>query len=226
MTDQDVAAMTRDGWLSRQPEAFRREVLRRARVEVFQPGEAFYHVGDPPGGIYGLVWGLMTVTSAPGSSLPRMIHLGAPGLWTGEAPYMIGGPRLLSLRAVAECRALHLPLDAMEAMTVANPRAARNFGQISLINIGTLLRMVDDLLIKDPARRIGAVLLRIGATAPIPLSQSEIGEMACATRKQVNYALRRFEASGWVTHGYRTIALADPAALRRYVAQEDEGQSG
>lgn len=223
MTDQDAAVMTRDGWLSGQPETFRQEVLRRARVEVFEPGEAFYHVGDPPGGVYGLVWGLMTVTSAPGAAMPRVIHLGAPGMWTGEAPYMIGGPRVISLRAVTECRALHLPLDAMEAMTAADARAARNFGQIPLMNIATLLRMVHDLLIKDPDRRIGAVLLRIGAATTIPLAQAEIGDMACATRKQVNFALRRFGAAGWITNGYRSVTIVDLPALSAFVAGGEEG---
>ncbi|MFO1143510.1 MAG: Crp/Fnr family transcriptional regulator [Amaricoccus sp.] len=217
MTEQDAAVVARDGWLSRQPEPFRAEVLRRARVEVFAAGEAFYHIGDPPGGIYGLIWGMLTVTSAPGSDMPRLIHLAAPGMWTGEAPYMIGGPRMISLRAVSECRALHLPLDAMEAMTAADPRAARTFGQIPLINIALLLRMIHDLLIKDPDRRIAAVLLRIGVGGgTIPLAQAEIGDLACATRKQVNFALGRFSARGWVEPGYRAVRVLDARGLEGY----------
>ena len=47
--------------------------------------------------------------------------------------------------------------------------------------------------------------------------------MACATRKQVNYALGRFASVGWVVHGYRSIAVADAAGLRAFVAAEDEG---
>lgn len=223
ITEPDTAVMTRTGWLSRQPRAFRAEVLRRARVEVFEPGEAFYHIGDPPGGVYGLVRGLLTVTSAPGSAMPRLIHLAVPGLWTGEAPYMIGGPRVISLRAVTECRAMHLPLDAMEAMTIADPRSARNFGQIPLMNIDTLLRVIHDLLIKDPDRRIGAVLVRVGASGAVPLAQAEIGDMACATRKQVNFALRRFGAAGWIATGYRSVTITDLAALSAFVDGGEEG---
>lgn len=222
MTERDAAVMTRSGWLSRQPEPVRAEVLRRALVEVFEPGEAFYHIGDPPGGIYGLIWGLMAVASAPGSAAPRMIHLGAPGMWTGEAPYVVGGGRVISLRAVTECRVLYLPLEAMEAMTAADPPVARNFAQIPLMNIMTLLRLVDDLLIVDPDRRIAAVLVRIAAAvATIPLTQSEIGDLACATRKQVNFALRRFAAAGWVATGYRSVTVADLPALAAFVAREE-----
>lgn len=224
VSDVDREVMLRHGWLARQPEAFRTAVFERAVAQVYEPGEAFYHIGDPAGGVYGLVWGLMAITSAPGAAMPRLVHVGTPGMWTGESPYMIGKPRQLTLRAAIQCRALYLPLEAMEQMTAADPRAARNFGQIPLINIELLLRMVHDLLIRDPDRRIGAVLLRAaGGGGTVPLGQAEIGDMACASRKQVNFALRRLAAAGWVETGYRSVAITDPAGLRAFVAVEDEG---
>jgi CRP-like cAMP-binding protein len=224
MRPGDAATVTGNGWLARQPERFRDEVLRRVLVEEHPAGAAFYHLGDPVGGIYGLVAGLLTVTTAPGSALPRLIHLGPPGTWTGEGPYMTGEPRRVRLGAAVESRVLYLPLEAMEDMTARDPEAARRFGQIPLLNIDTLLRIIHDLLLKDPDRRIGAVLLRAaGGGATVPLGQAEIGDMACASRKQVNFALRRFAAAGWARPGYRSVTIADPAALRAFVAAEDEG---
>lgn len=225
MSDHDLAVMTRHGWLAQQPAAFRAEVLARALVQTYAPGQALYHLGDPPGGIYGLVSGVMTVTAAPGAALPRTIHVGAPGVWTGEGPYMIGGARRIGLRAASACRALHLPLETMEQMTAADPGVARRFGQIPLLNIDLLLRMVHDLLIKDPDRRIGAVLLRAtaGGAHAVPLPQEAIGDMACATRKQVGLSLKRLAAAGWIARGYRSVTVIDPAGLRAFVAVEDEG---
>lgn len=224
MTEKDVAVVCGNGWLALQPAPFRDEVLRRAVVQGHAAGTVLYHLGDPPGGIYGLIEGLMRVTAAPGAAMPRLIHVGAPGLWTGEGPYMTGGPRRLTLSLAVESRVMHLPLQAMEQITAQDPKAARHFGQIPLINIDVLLRIVHDLLLRDPDRRIGAVLLRIGADRrPLPIGQAELGDMACATRKQVNYALGRFASVGWVVHGYRSIAVADAAGLRAFVAAEDEG---
>lgn len=222
MNEADTRAVCDRGWLSHHPPAFRDEVLRRSVARTYAAGEAFYHLGDPVGGIYGLVSGLMTVTSAPGMALPRMIHVGAPGTWTGEGPFLSGAPRRLTLRAAGESRVLHLPLEAMEAMAERDPSAARRFGLIPLINIDTLLRVIHDLLLKDPQRRIGAVLLRAAAGGtPLPVTQSEIGEMSCTTRKQVNFALRRFETEGWVERGYRSVTLRNAAAMRAFVAAED-----
>ncbi len=223
MSDAELAAVLDQGWLSRQPAAFRAEVLARCLVQDFDAGKALYHLGDPGGGIYGLVRGLFAVTAAPGASLPRMFHIGLPGVWTGEGPYMTGEPRRLTLAAASDCRVLHLPLDAMERMTAADPAAARRFAQIPMMNIDTLLRVISDLLIRDPDRRLAAVLLRVGGDAPVPLSQAGVAELACVTRKQVNFALKRFAAAGWVTRGYRSIAVTDLPALRRFVAADDDG---
>ena len=223
MSEDDVETICRTGWLSLQPEPFRQEVLRRSSVRTYASGEAFYHLGDEGGGIFGLISGLMTVTTAPGMALPRLIHIGASGSWTGEGPFLSGQPRRLTLRAGEPSRVLHLPLDAMESIAEKDPQAGRRFGLISLINVDTLLRVIHDLLLTDADRRIAALLLRLGADGrPIPLTQTEVGEMSCTTRKQVNFALKRFGRDGWVAHGYRSVTLTDAAALRSFVAAEDE----
>lgn len=224
MPETEIAAVLEHGWLSRQPEAFRAEVLHRVSVQDYGAGEAIYHLGDPVGGIYGLVRGMLAVTAAPDMAPPRLFHVGLPGLWTGEGPYLTGEPRRLTLVAASDCRVLHLPLDVMKRMTAADPAAARCFAQIPVMNIDTLLRVVADLLIKDPGRRLAAVLIRIGGGGTaVPLPQAEVADLACVSRKQVNYALKRFAAAGWVTHGYRKITVTDLPALRRFVAAGEDG---
>lgn len=220
LTEADIVTMRESPWLARQPEAFRAEIFARSLPQDYAAGEALYRLGDPPGGIYGLMSGVLTATAAPGEAMPQVLHVATPGLWTGEAPYMLGIPRLIELRAVVPCRTLHLPLDVMEQMTVADPRNARRFGGIPVINLQLLLRMVSDLLIKDTGRRIAAVLLRATGEGAVtlPLSQDELGDMACATRKQVNFTLRRFAAAGWVSTAYRSVTITDRPALSAHVA--------
>ncbi len=222
-TSEDIAEITRVGWLSAQPRLFRDEVIHRSVLQSYSAGKVIYRLGDPAGGIYGLVSGIMTVTAAPHAAAPRLIHVGAPGTWTGEGPFLSGEPRRLTLRALVPSRLVHLPLAAMEAMAARDPLAARRFGQIPMFSIDILLRAIHDLLIRDPDRRVAAVLLRIsGGGQSVPLSQESIGDMACVSRKQMNYALRRFTERGWVTSGYRSVTLDNPAALSAFVAAADE----
>lgn len=211
------------GWLSQQPEAFRNEVLRRSILLKFAPGEVVFRLGDPIGGIYGLVAGTVAANIAPSMSAPRLIHLGAPGHWTGEGCFLTRQPRLGELRALVDTWMMHLPLDAMDYIAVRDPNAVRYFAQILIVTFNTLVRVIHDLQKPEAARRIASVLHRgtwIG-DQPIPLSQSELGIMANASRKQVNAALQRFSDEGWVTNTYRSIVIMNAEALRRF-AEGDE----
>src|SRR5690606_24922116 len=72
------------GWLSKSPAAFRAEVLRRASVARFAAGDVVFRFGDPPGGIYGMVAGIVTITTAPRSEMPRFDPSRGPGHLDGR----------------------------------------------------------------------------------------------------------------------------------------------
>ena len=91
----------RTGWLAERPEAFRSTVLRRATLAHFSAGEAVFRFDDEPGGIYGIAGGIVTMTTAPRTETPRLVHLGEPGTWTGEACFVTREPRRVELRAAA-----------------------------------------------------------------------------------------------------------------------------
>jgi CRP-like cAMP-binding protein len=210
------------GWLSLQPASFRAAVLSRAEVLHFVAGETIYRSGDPLGGIFGVVDGTMSVTSSPRDAAPILMHLGIPGMWTGEGCFFTRQPRRIGLRALVDTCMMHLPLEAMDQMAARDPNTVRNFAQILMTNVDTLLRIVHDLQQRDADRRIAAVLWRISAGGgPIPLSQTELGIIANASRKQVNAALKAFEASGWVANGYRSIAITGGADLRKFAASAE-----
>ncbi len=211
------------GWLAQRSDALRAEVLRRAMLLHFAPGEVIYRFGDPLGGIYGLVSGTITVDTAPPGATPRLIHLAAPGFWTGEGCFLTRQPRRVELRAVVETSMMHLPLEAMDQMAARDPEMTRSVAQLLMINVDTLLRIIHDLQKPAADRRIASVLQRatwVGEQA-IPLSQTELGIMANASRKQVNAALQRFAGAGWLTNTYRLITIKDIEALRRFAAGDD-----
>lgn len=212
------------GWLSEQPEAFRNEVLQKSKLQRYAPREVVFHLGDPIGGIYGLVNGTVAANIAPPMSIPRLIHLAAPGHWTGEVSFFTRQPRQGELRALVETWMMHLPLDAMDNIVANDPQATRHFAQILVITFTTVVRVIHDLQKTDATKRIASVLNRASwiGERPIPLSQAELGAMANASRKQVNAALQRFSAEGWLTHTYRSVTIKDAEALRRFAEEEDE----
>jgi CRP-like cAMP-binding protein len=212
------------GWLSFQSEAFRTLVLRRGILMDFAPGDFAIRFGDPPGGIFGLVSGVVAINTSPSNATPRLIHVASPGFWTGEGSYLTRQPRRVDMQAIAPTKLMHLPLSVMDQMEADEPRVVRNFAQIIMINVDTLIRIIHDLQQPDAARRIAAVLNRAGTAGgpPVPLSQSELGAMANASRKQVNAALQQFAKAGWLTSAYRAIAIRDGNALARFAAEGDD----
>lgn len=208
------------GWLPQVPEDFRGELLKRAKLIHVGAGEPIFHLGDPAGGIYGLASGTVSISIAPEGETPRLVVLGIPGHWTGEACFLTRKPRRGDLRAIRETTLLHLPLDVLDQMAAADPHVAHHVAQILVMSVEFALHVIHDLQKPEPDRRIAAILQRAtwSGTASVPITQSEVGVMANASRKQVNAALKRFAEAGWVTNTYRSITVIDAEALRRVAA--------
>jgi CRP/FNR family transcriptional regulator, cyclic AMP receptor protein len=210
--------LTGAGWLPLLPDSLREEVLQACMLRHVVADEPIFLLGDPPGGIYGLVSGTLSVSIAPQGATPKLLLLGVPGRWTGEACFLTRAPRRGELRAVVDSTLLHLPLDRMDQIAARDPRLTQAVAQILMMSVEVLLRVIHDLQKPDPERRIASVLERttwIG-DVPIPITQSELATMANTSRRQALNALKRFSAAGWVTTSYRSITVTDLAALRAF----------
>jgi CRP/FNR family cyclic AMP-dependent transcriptional regulator len=210
--------MSQGAWLASMTEPFRKELLRHAHLRKFAPDQIIYRYGDAGGGMYGLVAGSLTINSAPPDATPRLIHLGMPGAWTGEGPFLTGQPRRVELKALGGAWMMHVPLDALEQMAALDPGVSRAIGTNTVFTVDVLVRIVHDLQKRSAGRRIASVLQRAGwlGDMPIPLSQGELGVMANASRQQVNLAMQRFAEAGWVNYSYRSFTVINPQALREF----------
>lgn len=216
--------LTSVGWLSRQPEPFQDEVFRHAVPVQYAAGDIIYRFGDKPGGIYGFVSGAAIASMAPGRSIPHILHVLTPGGWTGEGPFLSREPRRIELRAALDTKAVYLPLDAMDHMAARDPHVIRNFVQILILNLDVVLQASYDLQDPDEHRRIARALRRLMTleNTPIPLAQAALGILANASRKTVNAALQRFEKSGWVKRGYRSVTITHMKRLRKFAESTPE----
>lgn len=205
-------------WLAHMSAQFRTELLRQGHLQKFSPDQIIYRYGDAAGGMYGLVAGSLTINSAPPDAIPRLIHLGMAGAWTGEGPFLTGQPRRVELRALGETWMMHVPLDALEQMAARDPAVWRAVGLNTVLTVDVLVRIIHDLQKRNVECRIASVLQRAGwlGDMAIPLSQSALGVMANASRQQVNSAMKSFARAGWVKYTYRSVTILDTQALRRF----------
>lgn len=210
------------GWLSEQPEAFKAEVFRRSILMRFAPGDVIYRLGDPLGGVYGLVAGAVSVSTGPPVATPLLLHVQTPGSWIGEACFLVREPRRVELAVTVEAWLMHLPLEAMDQIARDDPLTVRRFTKMLMYNVDILIRAFYDLQNPDHDQRVALALLRVVSKpgSLVPLSQAELGVMSNAQRQQVNAALRQFAAKGWVKKGYRSVTVEDVAGLRRFAEKE------
>lgn len=212
------------GWLSVQDESFRARILQRGILIHLEPGDTLYRVGDPPGGLYGLAQGAVSASISPFGAAPRPAHVWGQGHWMGEGCFLSRGPRRVGVQALVESWALHVPLDALDFIERDDPTIVRRVSQILLVNLDMLIRAWHEHQLPDHEGRIAASLCRLVSpgTATIPLSQTDLGAIARASRKQVNAALKRFEAEGWVSTGYRSITIKAVGPLQKLAERQAE----
>lgn len=220
--------VTQRGWLSFTPAPFRQIVLDRCQLQEFKAGATLYSVGDPPGGMFGLVRGNLAISVAPGERGPYVAHFARPGTWFGEAAAFTEQPRRVGLAATRNAKVLHLPLHAIREIVAADPGAWRWFGLALIANLDTAIGGADDLMIRDHVKRFVAVLLRLGGcryatprgagAIEIDVNQEDLAAMTNIARTTVGALLHKLQAAGHVEAGYRSIRLLAPDRLRSILA--------
>ena len=179
-----------NGWLSFTPPSFQQAVLQRCLLQCYKAGETIYNLGDPPGGMFGLVSGAVGVSVAPGERGPYFGHLARPGTWFGEAAAMTRQPRRIGLTATRKAMFLHLPLAKIDEIVGGDPAAWRLFALVTLGHLDTAMGACDDLMQRDHVARCVAVLLRLAGcrratSKPSPVSEIDLSQDDIATLANV-----------------------------------------
>lgn len=218
------------GWLALQPPFFRNQILAMARPLRKSRGDWVFSIGDPPGGIFGVVSGGIGIEGAGPFHALRLGHVLRAGAWFGHHPALApGGRRTQGMRAMEDTLLLHVPLAPLQAFMTEDPVAARCVGNMADGGSILAIRIISDLLIPDATKRIAAVLLRVtGAEEGIEpshpdgflMTQAELGEMANVSRPHVNRVLGGFAAKGWLERNYQRLRVTNVQALRTLAASE------
>ena len=212
------------GWLSQTPPSFQSAVLDRCRLQSFESGQAIYVVGDPPGGMFGLVSGRVGVSIAPGEHGPYFAHLGRPGTWFGEVSAIFRQPRRVGLTATRGAELFYLPIEKIDELVARDSNAWRLFALVTAGHLETAMGACDDLMLRDHVKRCIATILRLGGCRyvsppnPPPVEidarQDEIATLANVARATAGLVLRDLESKGLIENTYRRICILAPDALR------------
>lgn len=222
--------LARRGWLSLTPPDFRSRVLERIRLREFERGGAIFRAGDPPGGPWAILEGAARIELPLPGTAPHFVHLAASGFWFGEAPLIVGNPRAATVIAVQPSTLATLPLEDWQAIVKADPAAWRWIAVLSVMTTDLSLGVAVDSLLRNPAQRTAALLLRLSGlrnvffktadALPIHLSQERLGQLVNLSRNSITPILRDFVKRGFVEMGYGSIRILDGAGLAARAARE------
>ncbi len=207
----------------------RRDVLRSTRRRRFAAGEIVFHEGDLADTVHLVAQGHLAVRrSTPDGSSVIFAVLG-PGDAFGEMAMLAAHPRRSStVLALEEAVTLSLGFGELDRLRSAHPAVERQLVEVLAQRVA---RLSDHLLeaLHVPAdrrvvRRLSALCESYGpagATGPavVPLTQSEIGELAGAARPTTNRVLRELAKDGVVVLHRGSVEVRDRAALARRAAR-------
>jgi CRP-like cAMP-binding protein len=219
----DIGILGKTGWLADQPGDFRDRMARIGRWTALPRGASLYEVGESPEAIFGLAEGLLDVSIPIGPDEEVTVHRAPPGFWIGDGALLSGVPRLLSVRAAADCRLFRIPHGALERSLSEQPADWMYLHRLSTLNATLCMQTLAEVLALPSRARFARLLLRIALPdGTVQATQEELGRMAGMSRAAFRRALRSLIRAGALETGRGTIRIHDRAALER-AAQETGG---
>jgi CRP-like cAMP-binding protein len=204
--------------------------MERVTLQTYTQGEYTHFAGDTSSGMFGIADGSFGVMIPAASGELVLCHVLRTGAWFGLGPILTNGPRALTYKALETSHVLNISRSDLDTIAQRFPEFYRRIGMLSEGSYYAMgIKVLGDLLVRSGERRIAAVLARLaqggdghrkGESAPIHLSQADIGQIANASRDRVNRALQKFAKAGWITLDYKTIVIRDIAAFEAFIQRE------
>jgi CRP-like cAMP-binding protein len=217
MAPLDQGNLSRRGWLAGKSPAFRRCVLEEGRRRHVSAGEVIALEGDTDTMIFGIAAGAIAAQRSHRHEVPILGSILFPGQWFGSGPRLAQRPRMMTFAARVDSTLLCLGDAELERVRAGFPDLANYLAQLAQLQANHAVDCLSELLIPETELRIAAVLLRLANLAApdtiLPLAQTELAEMANASRASVAKLIKELKQRGLVAISYGRIMVCDRVAL-------------
>jgi CRP/FNR family cyclic AMP-dependent transcriptional regulator len=213
-------------WLLLRPltESDQRAVLGAATRRRFSKGEILFHEGATGDSVHLLASGRVAIRANTPEGNSVTYAVAGAGEAFGELGLLSADHRrTATVVALEDVETMVLRREQFELLRTRHPGVERMLVEILAARVRRLsAHLVEALFVtvdKRVVRRL-LVLCRLYGDGPgqvsIPLTQSELAEMAGATRPTVNTVLRMLEDEKVIVLARGSVQVLDPVALRRY----------
>jgi CRP-like cAMP-binding protein len=188
------------------------ELAGHLSEDRYAGGTAIYHRDALPERVHILRSGAVELTRDLGGR-NAVVQLLRPGSVFGDVPLFLRTGEPTEATAVDDVVALSIDSLTLFALLGRRPMLARRW----LVSVaGRMAQMQDrvsDLLAGGLDRQVGSWLCREATPDGVSVSQLTLARLLGARRTSVNQSLRRLEAAGFISTGYRRITVTDPDGL-------------
>jgi CRP/FNR family transcriptional regulator, cyclic AMP receptor protein len=192
------------------------------RRRGFARGANLWHTGDPASVAVLVLSGLIKIRSVGADGHELVSHLRGPGETLGEYHlFDESGLRRYDAIAVERSECLVIGRDTLLYFLERNPRLLRRVAANLLRSLLDLLELAESHTVGHIEDRVKQSLLELaerhgeptpdGIRIPMKFSQSLLAGLAGGTRENVNRALGRLSATGFITNAEGVITILQAA---------------
>jgi CRP-like cAMP-binding protein len=229
--DSALSVLASQGWFSQRSKAARVKLAAIAKLRRFAKDELIYHVGDAPNGVFGLISGSLNISYPRADGEDYTIHRAGSGFWVGDLALLSTAPRLVSIRAAEPTVLVQLPGQELARLVRDDPRLYADFYPLTYENFQTALRIISNLAISSPDKRLADRLIlevdtRGDGDGWIPISQPELAKLLAVSLPTLQRVVRRFVDAGLLTSSYGRIRVLDRDALAAFCVEPSSQRPG
>lgn len=191
-------------------------------------GELLFRRGDPPAGLYVVVYGEIRLI-APSGRGERLTGVVGPGASFGEPVMFLERPALVDAQAATDAVVLRLPKEAVFAEIEHDPRFARRMLAALSRKVEALVQEREREALGTGRERLAGYLLRrsggeAGAVITLPASKAALASLLNLTPEHFSRLLHDMAAAGTLRVEGRRITLLEPARLATVKPRQRPGQ--
>jgi CRP/FNR family transcriptional regulator, dissimilatory nitrate respiration regulator len=177
-----------------------------------QRGERVFSIGDPPTGMYVVVYGEIRLLARTGTRGKRLAGVAEAGQSFGEPVMFLERPALVDAEAASDALLLHLPSEAVFAEIERDPRFARRMiAGLSRRIEGLVQQQEQQALVTGRERLVGYLLRQAqaepGAAITLPASKAAVASHLHLTAEHFSRLLHELAAEGLVRVEGRRITM-------------------
>jgi CRP-like cAMP-binding protein len=216
-------ALRRSRWASDLTDAEFERVLSGTTERKVDAGGFVCRRGEPVEHWFGVVDGLLKLTSDLESGKTATLTGIPPGGWFGEGSMLKTEPRRYDAVALRDSRVACMRRETFQWLLDHSIRFNRYLLVQLNERLGQFIGLLESERLLDTDARVARCLATLfnpvlypGTGAQLAISQEEIGYLTGVSRQRVNRSLKVLQFAGYLSVEYGGITICDLAGLRRF----------